>query len=208
MSAAAPTMSAAAPTMSAAAPTTANEPASAAPRSPAMQALVTSAADSSPSGLSTVSGHDSSTVSHAPSSPTAARALTPHGGYYLNRSTGRVGSFYLEPPVLTASLHHRLSLLTTAASGCKCTAPSKTDRLKSFSRTAPRTLCPQHAHGEALLCFSQPLHEFICRFSVCCIADVASALSSLSTPTAESVLKTPMACACSRTLDRRPPVPL
>ncbi|KAL1704019.1 lipopeptide mating pheromone precursor bbp2-6 [Schizophyllum commune] len=87
MSAAAPTMSAAASTMS-----FANKPASAAPRNPAIQALVTSS-DSGAAGTSSDSGVAGTNNHDAPSSPTAARALTPRGGYYLNRSTGRVVSW-------------------------------------------------------------------------------------------------------------------
>ncbi|KAI5887470.1 lipopeptide mating pheromone precursor Bbp2-6 [Schizophyllum commune H4-8] len=64
--------------MSAAAPTTANQP----KRNPAIQALVTSA----PSDLSSSSTpSDLSSSSDAPQSP----ALTPRGGYYVSRTTGR-----------------------------------------------------------------------------------------------------------------------
>ncbi|KAL1719360.1 lipopeptide mating pheromone precursor bbp2-6 [Schizophyllum commune] len=97
--------------MSAAASTTSNRPASAAKRGPAVQALVISAADSpststsdAPQSPSLGGSQDSSTVREPSSSiggghgsgsqtPTAARALTPRGGYYLNRSTGRIVSW-------------------------------------------------------------------------------------------------------------------
>ncbi|KAI4519602.1 hypothetical protein K525DRAFT_280063 [Schizophyllum commune Loenen D] len=69
--------------MSAAAPTISNKHASAAKRNPAMQLLVTSS----------TSGVAGTSTSDAPETPTAGRALTPRGGYYVSRTTGRVVSW-------------------------------------------------------------------------------------------------------------------